>query len=173
VRDSYVVLKDSRMFISSRTVVSSVDNSSVSSSRSAVTSCETERGKRHVYLKRIERTFQDPRVRIKALVFAYICWYRSEEGKLQRRLELHVLTRTGQLLDCKAKSSLFERTNSAISSSAIYVRCPTDARARAQVIVLTCSQPAKHLHPRPTSPEPEPTRHVSPRPRVQMCQATL
>ena len=73
VRDSYVVLKDSRMFISSRTVVSSVDNSSVSSSRSAVTSCETERGKRHVYLKRIERKFQDPRVRLKALVFAYIC----------------------------------------------------------------------------------------------------
>lgn len=65
MRDSYVVLKDSRMFISSRTVVSSVDNSSVSSSRSAVTSCETERGKRHVYLKRIERKFQDPRVRIR------------------------------------------------------------------------------------------------------------
>ena len=53
VRDSYVVLKDSRMFISSHTAVSSVDNSAVSSSRSAVISCETERGKRHVYLERI------------------------------------------------------------------------------------------------------------------------
>lgn len=79
MRDSYVVLKDSRIFISSRTVVSSVDNSSVSSSRSAVIVCKTERGKRHVYLKRIERRFQDPRVRIMALIFAYICWYQSRD----------------------------------------------------------------------------------------------
>jgi hypothetical protein len=62
VRDSYVVLKDSRMFISSRTVVLSVDNSAVSSSRSAVAGCETERGKRRVYLKKIGRKLQDPRL---------------------------------------------------------------------------------------------------------------
>lgn len=80
MRDSYVVLKDSRIFISSRTVVSSVDNSSVSSSRSAVIVCKTERGKRHVYLKRIERKFQT-RVRIMALIFAYICWYQSRDPR--------------------------------------------------------------------------------------------
>lgn len=84
MRDSYVVLKDSRMFISSRTIVISVDNSAVSSSRSAVISCKTERGKRHVYLKRIGR-FRNPLLRIMALVFAYICWYQSEDCKLPKK----------------------------------------------------------------------------------------
>lgn len=51
--DSYVVLKDSRMFISSRTAMLSEDSFAVSSSRSAVLSCETERGKRHVYMEKI------------------------------------------------------------------------------------------------------------------------
>ena len=64
VRDSYVVLKDSRMLISSRTIELSEDHSAVSSSRSAVISCKTERGKRHVYLKRIGRKFHYPRLRI-------------------------------------------------------------------------------------------------------------
>lgn len=56
MRDSYVVLKDSRRFISSHTAMLSVDNSAMSSSRSAVLECETERGKRHVY--KGENSFQ-------------------------------------------------------------------------------------------------------------------
>jgi hypothetical protein len=50
VRDSYVVLKDSRsvLLVSHRTW-SSVENQAASSSRSPNQNCETERGKRHVY----------------------------------------------------------------------------------------------------------------------------
>ena len=50
VRDSYVVLKDSRsvLLVSHRTW-SSVEDQAASSSRSPNQSCETERGKRHFY----------------------------------------------------------------------------------------------------------------------------
>lgn len=42
---------------------------------------------------------------------------------------------------------------STISSSKIWVS-PLGLRARAWIVlILTCSQAAKHLHPRPTSPE--------------------
>jgi hypothetical protein len=82
VRDSYVVLKDSRIFISSHTAMLSVDSYAMSSSRSAVLSCETERGKRHVYIAKVPPRHQRQNFRSCSqtmLVLAYICCGESEE----------------------------------------------------------------------------------------------
>lgn len=62
MRDSYVVLKDSRRFISSHTAMLSEEGFAVSSSRSAVLECETERGKRHIYIGERKLPEEDARV---------------------------------------------------------------------------------------------------------------
>ena len=119
MRDSYVVLKDSRMFISSRTAVSSVDNSAVSSSRSAVSGCETERGKRHVYLKKTECIFSDPHVHI-VDAGRYLHMYADTKEKKPESLRhwsLQTLKGQRRVFYCTTKCS--ERSDSAISSSAI------------------------------------------------------
>lgn len=89
MRDSYVVLKDSRMFISSRTVVSSVDNSPVSSSRSAVTGCKTERGKRHVYLRRMKCRFK---ILVCVSISSGICTHMLLPDRRTAMVRSHALT---------------------------------------------------------------------------------
>jgi len=163
VQDSYVVLKDSRMFISSRTAVSSVDNSAVSSSRSAVASCETERGKRHVYLKKTECIFSDPHVHI---VDADICirmLIPKRRNQIPETLESPDFegTRECPLLHNKVfrEKRLFNFLFRDLGEK------PIDDRARSHI--FAGSQAAA---PRPTSPEPRNNVMSRLGPR---CQATL
>jgi hypothetical protein len=141
------------MFISSRTAVLSVDSSAVSSSRSAVLSCKTERGKRHVYKGSSTSTKFSPGL-------AYICQYQSREGN-------RLLPEADGLLNFRATVS-----------AARCICCSKEATLQfPPPPIKSVERPKRHSHMFASSQasalrsdftvftrQPD-TRHVSPRPK--------